>query len=624
MRRPQKADAALLLAAAVLVSACDPAQPPPQTGPVSFRETTIEAGLTHASESFDAAIGDLDGNGRPDIYIANHGAKALLFDTAATGPWTERVTQARLDPYGDQHGIGAADFDNDGDLDLYVSVGAGRGRQKKANRLYRNDGTGVFTDVGRAAGLADPEGRSRAVAWLDIDRDGRLDLMLGNYDSPARLFRGRPDGTFFDATPELALHEAAALAWWTDYDADLDPDILVRTRSGLKLLRNQSGRFVDATDAAGLGGVDQHVGGASFADANGDGILDLYLGYGTQYVESVVQSGDDIRFAFFAGDDPKGFDFRAVEPGIEVFRNGNRIEADQIQCGMETLPAGTAKVCGQDSTANDLPAGGGLVLFRDPSSEGESTWHLRWRGDGDHHLAGILHDARDPEPAGLGSWLPSGGDLWIGQRDGTFRRAEAHGIEHDANVQMVTWADFNNDGWLDLYIVDGGTEGAGRPNLLFLNQGGRSFRRSIDETAAGTPPPGGERASAGQPLDYDGDGRLDLLLLYGLGVRPFDKGPYQLLRNESDEAHWIDIRLRGTESNRQGLGAWVVVNACGRRQTRFYDGGRGSLSQSALPLHFGLGNCPKIDSIEIRWPSGVVQTAGLGGVDQIHEIEEKL
>ena len=139
-----------------------------------------------------------------------------------------------------------------------------------------------------------------------------------------------------------------------------------------------------------------------------------------------------------------------------------------------------------------------------------------------------------------------------------------------------------------------------------------------------TPPHGAARGAAAHFFDRDQDGRLDLLLLDGAGVPPFDRGPYHLLANESPRRHFASVALAGRSSNREGLGAWVDLEACGRRRRVFHTGGVGPTSQSAVPLHFGLGDCATVEGITVEWPSGIRQVVRDVQVDGTTRIEEPL
>src|SRR2546421_653149 len=114
------------------------------------------------------------------------------------------IATAGLEPGGDQHGAGWGDLDGDGRPDLYVGLGAERGRGTKTNRLYRNLG-GRFVDIAGAAGATDPRGRARGVSWVDYDRDGRLDVFVANYASPNVLLHNAGDGTFEDRAQAAGL-----------------------------------------------------------------------------------------------------------------------------------------------------------------------------------------------------------------------------------------------------------------------------------------------------------------------------------------------------------------------------------------------------------------------------------
>ncbi len=614
----------------LVVSACGgngldgPGEPKVETP--GFIERTAEVGLDLTSPGFDASLGDFDGDGVVDLYIANHGWPAVLMARGRGDRWRNRLDSAGIDPTGDQHGVTAGDFDNDGDLDLYVTVGAVRGTQEKANRLYRNEGDGTFVDVAVDLGVEDPAGRARSVAWLDVDNDGSLDLLIANFRTPARLFRGRPGEAFVDATRDLDLDYAPHLLAWADVDRDLDPDLLIGGSNGVRLLINESGRFVDQTEASGLADARTDVAAMAFADYDGDGNLDLYLGSGGQYLDSAIEVDGEVRFSFAIGDRPTGiqFDSAAEAVGLEVFLNHRPLTADEIGCGSArsvATPTGGATCSAATARTDGAPAGEGLFVWKKAGVGRPDRWNLRWRGVGDYEISGIVRPASNPEGVRHRAWRPAGGDLYRGSPSGEFSRVDDAGLAHDANVQMVAWHDFDNDGWLDLYVVDGGLPGAGRPNRLFLNQAGRGFAPG-PVSAAGLPTPEGHQASAAHAFDADEDGRLDLLLLNGLAQPPFDRGPYRLLSNSLEPRHWIAIALEGDRSNRQGLGAWVEVEACGRRQSRYNDGGRASMSQSALPIHFGIGDCARIESVEVRWPSGVVQRLPGLAVDRMHRVVE--
>jgi hypothetical protein len=193
--------------------------------------------------------------------------------------------------------------------------------------------------------------------------------------------------------------------------------------------------------------------------------------------------------------------------------------------------------------------------------------------------------------------------------------------ETAVNGQAVQWADVDADGWLDLYLVDSGSEGAASRNVLLLNvvgrgaDGGRGFV-AVPSDAGATPDSGAGRAVAAHFFDYDGDGRLDLFLTNGWGAPPFDHGPYRLLHNATGGGHWILLALHGTAATPYALGAWITVDACDRRSVRYDNGSTSWYSQSITPVHVGVGDCGHIDAIEIRWPSGNVQTLRDVAVDQ--------
>lgn len=639
---PRRVALAFSLALALLSCSREPGRSGPKSPPpdVRFADVTARAGIARETATYDASIADIDGDGRLDIYVGNHGTGAVLLRNQGDGTFRDILPGSGLDPKGDQHGAGFGDFDSDGAVDLYVSVGANRGLGVKSNRLYRNEG-GAFVDVVDTAEAGDPRGRSRSVAWIDVDVDGALDLLLANFASPSRLYRNLGNGVFADRSADSGIEALPATrVAWTDYDGDLAPDILLGgTPRGLRLLRNEGDfRFRDVTDEVGLSRIKESVMGMSFGDYDGDGNPDLALSHGYDFSEGVVadESGE-LRFAFFAHDEPAGFDFDApadAGPAFALYENGSPSRPESIRCGNATPATADPVLCDPARSVEQASAEttNAFLLWRDGGGRADcagcpsvARWHLRWRGAGDHHLSGIVRGGRRPEPVGLRTTTPRGASIWRNEGNRfelAFEVGRGLPPEAAVNGQAVQWFDVDNDGWLDLYLVDSGVDGRGSRNVLLLNDEGTGFSAAPLDSGA-SPGSGGGRGVGAHPFDFDGDGRLDLFLTNGWGAPPFDRGPYRLLHNETPGGHWLGVRLRGRDGRPRGTGSRVAIEACGIRRRGYDNGGPNYFSQSAVPLHFGLGACGRVTSLEVQWPSGRRRVLRDPKVDVMLDIEEE-
>ena len=220
-------------------------------------------------------------------------------------------------------------------------------------------------------------------------------------------------------------------------------------------------------------------------------------------------------------------------------------------------------------------------------------------------------------------FTPSKGELadilLVKGRDGFKSIATSGATTQFTTCLSVAAGDFDNDMDIDLYLVC--TEPTQNiPNILYKNDGSGHFKEIPNAGgAAGSHEGRGNQVSV---CDYDRDGFLDLFVTNGGGELPFSQGPHQLFHNKGNTNHWLEIDLQGTLSNRNGIGSEIELEAGGVIQLRSQGGGMHSFSQNHTRIHFGLGQNTQADRITIRWPSGVVQELREVAADQILKIIE--
>ncbi len=492
------------------------------------------------------------------------------------------MTAEKQFPTANGAGVALFDADGDGDLDLYFANGCRLpvgSAPSGPNRFYRNLGGGQFEDATTGSGLGF-KGYCHGVIIGDIDNDGDADVFLANF-GPDALFLNNGDGTFRDisaaALPARALNWSSSAAF-LDYDNDGDLDLYV-TKYGewvwprddrfcgdvehkirrycspkeLKsvrhsLLRNNGDlTFTDVAEQAGLGRADGHGFGVVASDLNADGRIDLY-----------VANDQDPNFTFLNNGDGT-FRDATLESGAAFDYRG------RTQSGMGV-------------EAEDLDGDGLPELF---VTNFQDEYNTLYQNLGE----GLFLDATAAWGLGIDS-LP-----WIGWG--------------------CAAADFDNDGLPDIFVANGHIDdnasvfgratGYAEPPLLHLNLGGR-FR--LANRGSG---PYFESNHVGHGValgDFDNDGDWDLVVSH-------KDGPPALLRNDSQRrGRWIRLILSGRASNRDAIGARVVVEAGGRSITRQVKGG-GSLMSSRDPrLLVGLGKVERVDRVTIRWPSGRISRRG--------------
>ena len=562
-----------------------------QASGITFENRVVDdAGSAYKLVHYDHGSGlcaaDVDGDGLPDLYFTTQLRTNELWKNQGKGRFLNVTKEAGLEmPDAIAVGCSFADIDNDGDPDLFVTT------VRHGNRLFENLGNGTFRDITQAAGVG-YVGHSSGAVFFDYDGDGLLDLFVTNVGVYTSNERG-PGGYYVGLSDAFMGH--------------LHPE---RAEASI-LYRNLGGnRFKDVSREVGL--VDlSWSGDATALDVNDDGFPDLYV--------LDMQGGDHLwlneggkRFrdatATYFPKSPWG------SMGVKVFDFDGDGRLDLFVTSMHP-----------DMWVN-IPPG-------DWAAEGR-------KADTSTVAAGMIPEGKDR--------FIFGNELFANRGGGRFQEvSDSVGVE-----TYWPWGpsvdDLNADGWDDIFIA----AGMNFPyrygiNSVLLNEGGRRFLPS--EFVVGVEPrPNGATQQVWFTLDCNGanrghpfcgpcthpesmggacrvDAAGHLTMMGSLGTRAGvatdldDDGDLDLVTNEfngrpqvliSDLAqrhhvHSLKVRLRGTRSNREGLGAQVtLVLPDGRRILKVLDGKSGYLSQSDLPLYFGLADADHAGAIEVRWPSG--------------------
>ena len=483
-------------------------------------------------------------------------------------------------------GLALFDYNGDGLIDVYFLNGAhfpGRPVDAAArNALYRNDGGWRFTDVTDQAGVGDTR-HGLGVTVGDYDNDGYADLYLNNY-GPNVLYRNNGDGTFRDASQEANVsgRDVGAGTCFLDMDADGDLDLyaanylmlseddhVTTTIHGVpayarpdryppapdRLYRNNGdGTFTDASAASGVDRVTGWGMGTVCADFDGDGDTDIFV-------------GNDVAENFLLENDGSGnFEEIGLIAGVAYDLYGNSQGSMGVDCG-------------------DYDNDGRLDFY-------QTSYQLQ-------HAVLFRN---------LGNSIFEDVSLTSGAGDGTYA--------------LVTWGnglvDFDNDGHRDLFIACGhlqdnvelydDTTAYRARNILLTNTGRGKFVNISHQCGDGLSVKLSSRGVAFDDLDNDGD--IDAVVLNS-------REKPTILRTDSVSGnHWIQIRLCGTNSNREGVGACVKVVADDLVQIAEVHSGRGYQSHWGSWLHFGLGDRAHVDRIEIHWIGGNVDVIENVAADQ--------
>jgi hypothetical protein len=509
-------------------------------------------------------------------------------------------TPARNAPETMPGGVAVFDYNGDGRPDIFFTNGANIATLKKdspkyRNRLFRNDGNGTFTDVTDASGLAGT-GYDMGVAVGDYDNDGHPDLFVAGLHH-STLYHNNADGTFTDVTVKSGLEASL-----NHPDPEFGPLWAIT---------------------------------AVWVDVNNDGLLDLFVVNYMQWAYS-----DKPLCAIQGVADYCSPKFYKAQPNQLFLNNGDGTFKDvSKEWGLRSHPG---KGMGVGLADYDLDGRPDLFVTNDASYN--SLFHnlgnkfeevafdagVALTEDGSF-ISGMGLDFRDFNNDGYpdivfvalnNQTFP----LFKNTGKGDFHEVTTESGMRDPSRQMSGFGaglyDFDNDGWKDLFVSRGHVESISQPgqpvdqpNTVFRNLGASGKWAPLTEEAGFTAAPAARHRGCAFG-DFDGDGRVDL------AVTALGQDAEIWMNRSENSGHWLDIALRGTKSNRDGIGARIKLVTKSGPQYNHMTTSVGYASSSDGPVHFGLGPDNRADVIEIHWPSGVVQTLKDVPTDQVLSVVE--
>lgn len=574
-----------------------------------------------------AIVGDLDGNGHQDLLLTEHAHKVFIYWNEG-GYFSKPVALIK----GDMHGTAIADFDKDGLVEVIIAQGGGNGSNPRKPKHYEITKDRKITG-GKALEHFE-KGRGRSVKVFDANNDGNLDLFLTGFATPDQFktganhfYNNAGDGQFvFNAHLPFGerLSYRSAI---TDFNHDAKPDVVIFGGHDIMVAKGGEGyEFSDATDEV-LGALKNtsDVSALSQLDFDGDGDLDWVLSRAEhQFEHETYYDPQTKRFAFFArfqpfqvedltidgdfklenlqmaypnfdvyiGKDKRLLDFK--DASVSKSYDWDRSGSNSFELTADNAQGWPKDLCVEGKKIKTLPKGSKPGLYI--GYVGENKWRICSQTSS--ATAGVINNVVSIPATTQDEPLPA---KLLENRDGKFVDVtQAMGIDINEQTTSALAADFNNDGWTDLFFMRYGNMAKEVTQYFYMNNGGKSFSLMKDHGVISTDL--GATGAGAEVIDYDKDGDFDLVIAN-------ERGKWHLFENHTNtlsKNNFLGVTVGMSPSKQAGIfGTKVIVNACGRTKTRTVGDTASAFAVTYNnDLLFGLGTCNVVDDVTVVWTNG--------------------
>ncbi|MBZ0268758.1 FG-GAP-like repeat-containing protein [bacterium] len=589
-----------------------------------FTDRTVDAGLLSYDLTWSGALSDVDRDGDLDIYAGHHFHPPVLWWNDGDANFDSTAHPQFWSGALDRHGALILSLDSDADPEIVVMHGGQGGEGAEASELYRNDGGGSLVSLLGAGGLADSPGRGRCASAADYNGDNRVDVWVGQATgvSPNRLYRNDFPLFFTElgAAAGLDEYDGTAGGLWGDIDDDGDPDLLVGGEEFPRptiLWRNDGGVFSDASSL--FSPPLPVLSGADFGDFDNDGDLDLAACDGQLGIFDAIDPANPVVYFFntrYAENGVDGLTIASVsDTATAEFRLRGVADTSKVFLG----PSEVLAPSGVISLTDDYV---GAPTFTPGVDRGTWVWRASPGGPWEIRCSTplvnldtfdgwlrqkFLTPSVTPHDLEAANFVSGAPHVWRNDGGSFVEISGTLGLPaFMVNPRDISWVDHDNDGDLDLHVVDKGTSGV--PNAadrIFRNDGASFADVTSVEKIGGSTTGLGDGAVWG---DMDNDGDLDLYLMEGAGPLFYSaEGPSRFYENTGQRGPSLQLDLVGRQSGGAAVGTKVTAVIGGQTVYRRVQANAWAGLMDPLRIHIGMNGAADVDTLTIEWISGITE-----------------